>query len=478
MKSQKILIFFGVVVLSLTMLCVVFPADGVTIGKLTIRFPKLHKVLVREKEVAIEDLLVVEEAAQEMDAMSDSIAYYRSLMDSSAIRFWFPNDDPSFFDKMFAQMEQAKEKVRIIRVLHYGDSQIEMDRMSVQLREYFQNEFGGGGPGLLPFKQSIASLTVSQSASGSLICQTSFGETDSLTHRANGNYGPMTKCYRVSGSATASIKASKQKNIAERMKHFSKVTLLFNNRPGPLTATLVDQVGSYSNKQECSEEGVHSMVWNLDSASTSLKLNIHGSADVYGMMVDCGPGVAVDNIAMRGCSGQQFTMINADQLADAYKQMDVGLIIMQFGGNSVPYLNSEKSLETYCTNLGKQIDRLHEVCPKALILFVGPSDMSKKVDGEAASYPYLPKIVEGLREMALEHGAAYWSIYDAMGGRNSMAVWVKNGLANTDHIHFSNKGVAIMGGYLCDAFARMYEFYNFRKDIPKTQFDSIWRAQR
>ena len=72
MKSQKILIFFGVVVLSLTMLCVVFPADGVTIGKLTIRFPKLHKVLVREKEVAIEDLLVVEEAAQEMDAMSDS----------------------------------------------------------------------------------------------------------------------------------------------------------------------------------------------------------------------------------------------------------------------------------------------------------------------------------------------------------------------------------------------------------------------
>ena len=151
---------------------------------------------------------------------------------------------------------------------------------------------------------------------------------------------------------------------------------------------------------------------------------------------------------------------------------------MQFGGNSVPYLKSEKSIDTYCQKLGEQIDYIREACPDAVVLFVGPSDMSTKVGGQLATYPMLPTIVEKLRKMANSHGAAYWSIYDAMGGHNSMVTWVNNGYAGSDYIHFSHKGSNIMGDYLSDAIFRLYELYTLRHQLSEIQFAKLWAETR
>ena len=173
---------------------------------------------------------------------------------------------------------------------------------------------------------------------------------------------------------------------------------------------------------------------------------------------------------MRGCSGHQFTQINRDQLTEAYRLMDVGLIILQFGGNSVPYLNNQKSIDAYCKNMGIQIDRLHQCCPNALILFIGPSDMSKRTEeGDLLSYHWLPTVIESLQKTVTAHGAAYWSIYHAMGGQNSMSAWVNQGLGSGDYIHFSQRGADIMGDRLAKAFDNMYHLYLMRKEADNVQ---------
>ena len=213
----------------------------------------------------------------------------------------------------------------------------------------------------------------------------------------------------------------------------------------------------------------------MDTVTTSAALTINANSDIYGILVDNGYGVAVDNISMRGVSGHQFKMVNADQLKASYRMLDVGMIIMQFGGNSVPYLKTEKAIDNYCQKLGEQIDFVHETCPDAVILFVGPSDMSTKVGGVLASYPMLPTVVERLHEMAVSHNAAYWSIYDAMGGKNSMVTWVKNGYAGPDYIHFSHKGARIMGDYLSDAILKLYELYLLRSHLSDEQFRKLWQ---
>ena len=163
-----------------------------------------------------------------------------------------------------------------------------------------------------------------------------------------------------------------------------------------------------------------------------------------------------------------FTQINQDQLAAAYSHMDVGLIILQFGGNSVPYLKGQKSIDAYCESMGAQIDRMHKCCPKAKILFIGPSDMSTRENGDLRSYGCIPQLIASLQATANNHGAAYWSIYHAMGGLNSMVAWVNQGLSGPDYVHFTTRGVDIMGDRLAKAFDNMYHILKITQ-IPKLE---------
>ena len=470
MKSWKVLLFMAAVIALLAALCWSFPQGSVRVAGNTLRFPTLTKILNPQRQLDIEAYLRQQDSlASVLDSLQDSLESYRRQLDSSDTRFWFPNDDDTFFDPLFAQLEKTRSTGRTIRIVHYGDSQIEMDRMSNRLRSGLQSLFGGGGPGLVPFATLIPSYSVSTYGMGNLVRQSPFG--DSLVVRANGNYGPMVQDFRVEGSATSSIKATTTKGRDPRLRSFSRVGLLFCARPGPLRATL--SAGALTDSLSATSEGVGIFDWHLDSAVASLHISVSGAADLYGVMVDNGPGVAVDNIPMRGCSGHQFSQINRDQLSKAYALMDVGLIILQFGGNSVPYLSSERSIANYCKEMGAQIDRLHSCCPNALILFIGPSDMSKRTEeGDLLSYSWLPKVVDALRTTVCQHGAAYWSIYHAMGGANSMSAWVEQGLGSGDYVHFSQRGADIMGDRLTKAFENMYQLYKMRSQAPDVPTDN------
>jgi lysophospholipase L1-like esterase len=339
-----------------------------------------------------------------------------------------------------------------------------MDRISYQLRAYMQQHFGGGGPGMLPFSTIIASTTVSQSASGSLTHLASFG--DSTVVRSRGNYGTMMQCFRMDGNASMSVRASSNAKTDSRFKKFSRIRLVYNDRRGNLKATLSEKKKKRKNISYTSKKvGVGSMLWTLDSATTAFNLNVVGSADLYCVTVDNGPGVAVDNIPMRGCSGSQFTSVDKNLLAQSYTQLDVAMIILQFGGNSVPYLKSKKSISNYCNTIGKQIDYVHQCCPKAKILFVGPSDMSTSERGKLQTYPMLPALIDSLRVTSNRHGAAFWSIYHAQGGWNSMLSWKKQGLSGSDYVHFTPKGAAMMGDRLSTAFDNSYRLYTMKRRL-------------
>ena len=58
-----------------------------------------------------------------------------------------PGDDYHFLDSFFEEARKAQKNGTLVRILHYGDSQIEMDRISSVLRQDLQERFGGSGPG-------------------------------------------------------------------------------------------------------------------------------------------------------------------------------------------------------------------------------------------------------------------------------------------------------------------------------------------
>lgn len=459
MSPWKITAVFASVIACLTTVSFVFPKDGVTLFGQTFFLPSIQDLTEANTANSAEIQEVSDiEIPKELQELRASIDFLQKEFDSQTYRFWLP--DSNYFDAFWNNAENASSSGRVVRILHYGDSQIEMDRISYQLRAHMQEAFGGGGPGMIPFQTIIASNSVSQSASGSLTHLASFG--DSTVVRSRGNYGPMMQCFRMAGNAFASVKASYNKTTDSRLKSFSRIRLVYNDRNGNLKATLSEKKSRYSDSQSSNGRGVGSMLWTLDPEASAFTLNTSGSADLYCITVDNGPGVAVDNIPMRGCSGTQFTSVDKELLTQAYAQLDVALIILQFGGNSVPYLKSKKSISTYCKSIGKQIDYLHQCCPQAKLLFIGPSDMSTTEKGKLQTYSMLPTVIDSLRVTANSHGAAFWSIYHAMGGWNSMLTWKSQGLAGSDYIHFTPKGAAMMGDRLATAFNTSYRLYTMK----------------
>lgn len=469
MKPGRIALFFAAVIAALAVACALFPREGVEVAGHEFYLPPVPPTREAPTQPMVEEPAA--DTTAELDAAPRHAALYvadtaryplsttHCFSDTTDLRFWLP--DSTFFDAFWAAAEQARSEGRILRVMHYGDSQIEMDRITCRLRSYMQRTFGGGGPGMLPFRTIIPTYAVRQYATGDLTHLSSFG--DSTVSRSPGNYGPMMQCFRLGGSANVTLREAAKRGVDDRIKRFSNVRLVYNNRGNSLRATLTDRATKQQLPLQADSSGIGSLRWQLDSASNSLALSVNGSAELYAVTLDNGPGVAVDNIPMRGCSGQQFTLVPLERLGQAYAQLDVGLIIMQFGGNSMPYLRDTKAIVKYCTSIGRQIDHVRRACPQARVLFIGPSDMSTRVRGQLQTYPWLPEVVDSLAATATRHGAAYWSIYHAMGGYNSMIQWKKDNLAGEDYIHFTTRGAELMGDRLAEALAASYRRYTLRQ---------------
>ncbi|MBR1793107.1 MAG: hypothetical protein IJ764_05650 [Bacteroidales bacterium] len=465
MKPFRILLFIVTAIGLLVLMAYLFPTDGVQLIGINLKFPSIEKIITpKAEELNVTDYLAQEkvenESQRHLASLQDSVEHYRAKQQEGDARFWFPDNDGDFFLPLMAQLQNAKEQGRTIRIVHYGDSQIEMDRMTSRLRRYMQKNFGGGGPGMIPLRQVINTPAVSLSTTGTLRYMAPYG--DSSVSRCDGHYGPLVHSHRIEGQASTTITASNSRYADSAVMAFNSLRLIFGNRFGPLYVTADSKYGE--SIEQCEDtEGVQLMEWYFPHPVGRVTLTMSGEADLYGIMVDNGPGVAVDNIPMRGCSGQQFSLIDATELKASYDYMDVGMIILQFGGNSVPYIRGEQALATYGRSLGRQIDRLRRCCPDALILFIGPSDMSTTIDGETMTYPYLPSIVAGIRDSVTAHGAAYWSLYDAMGGYGSMTAWVHQGLAGADHIHFTQQGADMMGDRLVESIDIAYHYFLLRQ---------------
>jgi lysophospholipase L1-like esterase len=83
-------------------------------------------------------------------------------------RIQFPTAESNSFDHLFDALYALEEgENHLFRILHYGDSQLEGDRISDYLRNKLQLRFGGSGPGIiLPIDVSKSRNSVRQSESG------------------------------------------------------------------------------------------------------------------------------------------------------------------------------------------------------------------------------------------------------------------------------------------------------------------------
>ena len=472
MSVRKILLFIWSCLLLLALLALVFPQDAISLGKTKLRFPDLQTFLspstADDAQVAApspeEQLAKMAKALEmkQLSALADSLDFYQQLFASASASIQFPRNDASLFDAFFSAMEQAQSEGKVVRVLHYGDSQIEQDRITSSLRGNWQSRFGGSGCGLVPAIQMVQTPYLKQEYNGDLQRYLVFGlPSDRVEHK---QYGPMAQFARVEDSARVILMPRHYRQPPFRNEATQIRVLVGNYQPGfravlhangrYLTQTLPD-----------SSAALQVLTWQLDEPLSVVDLSFWGSADIQAIALDARAGVAVDNIPMRGCSGTIFTSIHRASLREAYDLLQPRLIILEFGGNRMPSIRSQSDIDVYMRYLAAQIRYLKKLLPQAVMLFIGPADMARSVEGQVQTYPYLEEMIDALRTLCMENQVAFWDMYRVMGGRNTIIEWTKTQppLAATDYIHFSRQGADRIAALLNRSFDLCYDYYCFRR---------------
>ena len=452
MNRARILLFIAAVIAALALVCVVFPEDGLALGSVTLRFPSMEKVLTGEEksdEPSPEELMQ-QRAESVARARREALeTYFRE----DPARFILPGNGYTYFDGFFAKLDGASR--RGVRIMHYGDSQIEEDRISKVIRARLQERFGGGGPGLLPCSTNYT-LTCTQTATAEFPKYIVFGEGN---RTRDGRYGPAGRFHRLAGSVKLSTRMNAVKG--KPLTTFNRVTVLSGN----VKSRLVVGCGSQKDTVAAGTQGLVRSTFCLPDSTVRTSISLQGGADIYGVMLDCDRGVSLDNIAMRGCSGSIFTKMDSGQLRDFWRDSNVGLVLLQFGGNMVPFTKSPEAISAYKKDLEEQIMQVRRLAPKAAVVLVGPSDMATSRGGRMQTYEHLPRFIDSLKVAAKDCGVAYWDIYSAMGGQNSMASWVKAKpqLAGPDYVHFTPRGAEKIGDLFVSSLMLYYEGYKNRR---------------
>ena len=468
MKPVRILLFILSVLLLLGIGWYFFPAEGITIGDKTLRFPSYAEAMApAQKEVDVDAVLDQVTHSFEMtcsDNVLDSMRFFRDYLKENPNRIYLPNDDYTFFDPLFAQFEKAQEEGKVYRIMHYGDSQIEMDRISSVLRQKLQEQFGGSGPNMIPAIQPVSTISVSQHASG-LTRYMVYGD---VARAAHNRYGVMAQFSTVNGGGSITFVQSSHSQAFANAKEISTVSVLLGKNSDNFTLTLKCDTLTTEPKVLEANDSVSLVTWDLPVNVKRGTISFKGNAEIYAVLLDGEPGVAVDNVSLRGCSGNIFTRINEATLRQSFDLLGTQLIIMQFGGNRMPGISSPKNITPYIAELETQINYMKRVAPQATLLFIGPADMGKSYGGKMGTWKNLPELNDSLRLMALRNNVAYWDMFNVMGGEGSMAQWVKHNppMAGPDYVHFTFRGAQEIGSNLARSFTTYYDFYKLRQHVP------------
>ena len=359
----------------------------------------------------------------------------------------YPENNRSMIFSFFKKLENAR--IKKVRIMHYGDSQIEGDRISGRLRERLQKEFGGNGVGLFALIPATKKISLKNVPTTNWVRKTGFGPyiDKSVNHKKYGALFSFCKMeldsllidsnYLFNGA----IAINKPTKSYKLCRDYKTIKIYYTSKEKTILRMLVnDSIFHLDTLYENSKITLKKLNFSKAPKSMTIQFSSNTSPIIYGISLEGKNGVVVDNIPLRGASGTEFSKVNYSSLSQMQKLLSPDLLILEFGGNTIPYIKSEDRAEKYGSYFKKQILKLKRINPNALVLVVGPADMAKKQKTKFITYPILEDVIRELKKAAFETNSCFWDMYLNMGGENSIQEWVneKPSLASRDYIHFTN----------------------------------------
>ncbi|PQL95069.1 hypothetical protein C4S77_02325 [Apibacter adventoris] len=337
----------------------------------------------------------------------------------------------SALSNFFKSLQDIKVGKKV-RIAFFGDSFIEGDVMCGDFRDLLQEKFGGEGVGIVPMTSAVSQFrqTIKEDYKG-------FKSYD-LVHNAKEKlpYPPFGYCSIPGENNYANFYSTK---FSLRTQKFSEIRILYQSNK---------EINVNINANNFTQNILLPQAYNIQTQKIELgstekvKLSFSPNAGtyLYGISFEGGQGIYVDNFSLRGNSGTAL-LTSKKEMHQALNQIqDYSLVILQYGINA---MNAETTnWDWYIRIMNKVIQEIKELYPQSDILLLGIPDRSHKVNGEYKTMTTVTKMIEVQRTIAAENKIAFWNVYQAMGGENSMVEFVKAkpSKANLDYTHLNFLG--------------------------------------
>ncbi len=325
----------------------------------------------------------------------------------------------------------------LVRIAFMGDSFVEADIITADLREALQSQFGGCGVGFTPMHSphTIYRSTIKTQSEG--------WHSHNVMQRRK-TPPPYDSLFTVSGWLS----------LPERGATTTWSTTSVRQNIDSCHSVRLHFLALKDCRVDLSINGGEEQPFSIKGGERLRQIELHGEAIStvtmrvasgaegfvgYGALFEGEAGVTVDNFSVRSNNGQAMFWTNPAINAQIDKAIGgYDLVILQYGLNIMQ--SGVNKYTAYSLQVEKMIRYVQQCFPTAAVLVMGVSDRSVKKNGLYQPMSEAEQLTEYQRTAALNRGVAFWDTYSAMQAQGGMTTFVTNGWAAKDFTHINLKG--------------------------------------
>ncbi len=362
-------------------------------------------------------------------------------------------------ENFYSALSNIQSMNRPVRIAYFGDSFIEADILTGDLRAMLQTHFGGCGVGYIDI--------TSQTHGFRPTVRHSFGgwKSHSIT---DATYFDRSKqgisCHYFIPCDHAYVETKGQNTYASHLDTCETSSIYFETKGEIYLRSLIngrDTSDYYFNGEE-----------GLQKAEVSGKIgkirwtvaHYADSTTFYGIALEAHKGISLDNFGLRSSNGLSLHSIPMKRLKQFHRLRPYDLIILQYGLNVAT--QKGYNYDYYEKGLLTSIEHLKEAFPEAGLLLIGVGDRAYKTEnGEMKTMPGIKNLIRYQQHIAAKSGIAFWNLYEAMGGEGSIGkmVHATPPQANLDYTHINFRGGKELAKILYETLLYGKEQYDKRR---------------
>ena len=374
------------------------------------------------------------------------------------------------FDQFIEKLATGQD----VRIAFMGDSFVEGDIVTCDLREELQSRFGGRGAGFIP--ADIPFATVRKSIKRTSTNWKTYSVMKSKEAPEAVRERLFISGYLAEGGAGATTRWQSTNSHASLDSCTQARILLISRDTSRVEVVLGDTLRNEF--MIAGDERVREIF--VEGAVDDIRMRVvEGSVMCYGASLEGNGGVTVDNFSVRSNNGHAIfgTSATVNRQIDEFVGYD--LVVLQYGLNIMQ--QGQRKYTKYSDQVRDMIAYAERCFPNAAILVVGVSDRWVK-NAETNAYEPIGSVdalTKYQRAAADSCNVVFWETARVMQNLGGMPAFVSNGWAAKDYTHINYAGGKRIANALTEAICqRVYTLLYEQEEVARIEAERQAELER